>query len=61
MVLPDSPHLETFSENMLQCMKDLEKKRGIDFKAITGTYEDTPYGKDSSRLEWPVVSVLRKM
>jgi len=46
-----SPHDETFSEAMFQCVQDLEKKRGIKFKTIAVMYEDTLYGKDSSRIE----------
>jgi branched-chain amino acid transport system substrate-binding protein len=46
-----SPHDETFSEGMFQCLKDLEKKRGTQFKTIAVMYEDTLYGKDSSRIE----------
>jgi branched-chain amino acid transport system substrate-binding protein len=36
---------------MFQCLKDLEKKRGTQFKTIAVMYEDTLYGKDSSRIE----------
>jgi len=46
-----SPHDETFSEGMFQCLKDLEKKRNFKFKTIAVMYEDTLYGKDSSRIE----------
>ena len=46
-----SPHDEIFSEGMFQCLKDLEKKRGTQFKTIAVMYEDTLYGKDSSRIE----------
>jgi branched-chain amino acid transport system substrate-binding protein len=46
-----SPHDETFSEGMFSCVKDLEKKRGVEFKTIGVMYEDTLYGKDSSRIE----------
>ncbi|MDH4265599.1 MAG: ABC transporter substrate-binding protein [Deltaproteobacteria bacterium] len=46
-----SPHDETFSEGMFQCLKDLEKKKGMKFKTIAVMYEDTLYGKDSSRIE----------
>jgi branched-chain amino acid transport system substrate-binding protein len=46
-----SPHDETFSEGMFQCVKDLEKKRGAQFKTIAVMYEDTLYGKDSGRIE----------
>ena len=46
-----SPHDETFSEGMFQAVQDLEKKRGIKFKTIAVMYEDTLYGKDSSRIE----------
>ncbi len=46
-----SPHDETFSEGMFQAVKDLEKKRGTKFKTIAVMYEDTLFGKDSSRIE----------
>jgi len=46
-----SPHDETFSEGMFQAVQDLEKKRGSKFKTIAVMYEDTLYGKDSSRIE----------
>ena len=46
-----SPHDETFSEGMFQAVQDLEKKRGTKFKTIAVMYEDTLYGKDSSRIE----------
>jgi len=46
-----SPHDETFSEAMFQCLFDLEKKRNIKFKTIAVIYEDTLYGSDSSRIE----------
>lgn len=46
-----SPHDETFSEGMFQLLKDLEKQRGVKFKSIAVMYEDTLYGKDSSRIE----------
>jgi branched-chain amino acid transport system substrate-binding protein len=46
-----TPHDETFSEAMFQCLVDLEKKRGSKFKSIAVVYEDTLYGKDSSRIE----------
>ena len=46
-----SPHDETFSEGMFQALKDLEKKKNMKFQTIAVTYEDTLYGKDSSRIE----------
>jgi len=46
-----TPHDENFSEGMFQCLQDLEKKRGVRFKTIAVVYEDTLYGKDSSRIE----------
>ena len=46
-----SPHDETFSEAMFQCLKDLEKKRNVKFQTVGVMYEDTLYGKDSSRIE----------
>jgi branched-chain amino acid transport system substrate-binding protein len=46
-----SPHDETFSEGMFQLLKDLEKERSVKFKTIAVMYEDTLYGKDSSRIE----------
>jgi branched-chain amino acid transport system substrate-binding protein len=36
---------------MFQCLKDLEKKRNVKFNTIAVMYEDTLYGKDSSRIE----------
>jgi branched-chain amino acid transport system substrate-binding protein len=37
---------------MFECLKDLEKRRGAKFfKTIAVMYEDTLYGKDSSRIE----------
>jgi len=47
-----SPHDEIFSEGMFKCLIDLEKERGAKFfKTIAVMYEDTLYGKDSSRIE----------
>jgi len=46
-----SPHDETFSQAMFSCLVDLEKKRGTKFKTIAVAYEDSLYGKDSSRIE----------
>jgi len=46
-----TPHDETFSEAMFKCLVDLEKKRGNKFRTIAVVYEDTLYGKDSSRIE----------
>ena len=46
-----TPHDETFSEAMFKCLVDLEKKGGVKFKSIAVVYEDTLYGKDSSRIE----------
>jgi branched-chain amino acid transport system substrate-binding protein len=46
-----SPHDETFSEGMFKAVQDLEKKRNVKFKTIAVMYEDTLYGKDSSRIE----------
>ena len=46
-----TPHDETFSEAMFKCLVDLEKKRGTKFKTIAVAYEDSLYGKDSSRIE----------
>ena len=46
-----TPHDETFSEAMFKCLVDVEKKRGTKFKTIAVVYEDTLYGKDSSRIE----------
>jgi branched-chain amino acid transport system substrate-binding protein len=46
-----SPHDETFSEGMFQCVAELSKKRNIKFQTIAVIYEDTLYGKDSSRIE----------
>ncbi len=36
---------------MFKCLVDLEKKRGAKFKTIAVAYEDSLYGKDSSRIE----------
>jgi branched-chain amino acid transport system substrate-binding protein len=46
-----SPHDETFSEAMFECVKEYGKKKNIQFKTIAVMYEDTLYGKDSSRIE----------
>jgi len=45
-----SPHDETFSEALLKCLLDLEKKRNIKFKTFAVIYEDSLFGKDSSRI-----------
>ena len=46
-----TPHDETFSEGMFQCLQDLGKKRNVKFQTIAVMYEDTLYGKDSGRIE----------
>ena len=46
-----SPHDEIFAGSLFQCLAGLEKKRGIKFKTVGLMYEDTLYGKDSSRIE----------
>jgi branched-chain amino acid transport system substrate-binding protein len=46
-----SPHDEIFAGSLFQCLNALEKKRGIKFKTVGLMYEDTLYGKDSSRIE----------
>ena len=46
-----TPHDETFTEAMFQCIRENEKKRGLKFKTIGLMYEDTLFGKDSSRIE----------
>jgi branched-chain amino acid transport system substrate-binding protein len=46
-----SPHDEIFAGSLFACMSALEKKRGIKFKTVGILYEDTLYGKDSSRVE----------
>ena len=46
-----SPHDEIFAGSLFQCLTALEKKRGIKFKTVGLMYEDTLYGKDSSRIE----------
>jgi branched-chain amino acid transport system substrate-binding protein len=46
-----SPHDEIFAGSLFQCLSGLEKKRGIKFKTVGLMYEDTLYGKDSSRVE----------
>ena len=45
-----SPHDETFSEALLKCLGDLEKKRNIKFKTFAVIYEDSLFGKDSSTI-----------
>ncbi len=46
-----TPHDETFSEGMFNCLSDLEKKRGTKFKTFALLYDDTLFGKDSARIE----------
>jgi len=46
-----SPHDEIFAGSLFRCLSGLEKKRGIKFKTVGVMYEDTLYGKDSSRIE----------
>lgn len=46
-----TPHDETFSEGMFNCLSDLEKKRGMKFKTFGLMYDDTLFGKDSARIE----------
>jgi len=46
-----SPHDEIFAGSLFRCLNGLEKKRGIKFKTTAVMYEDTLYGKDSSRIE----------
>jgi branched-chain amino acid transport system substrate-binding protein len=46
-----TPHDETFTEAMFQCLQEIEKKRGLKFKTIAVMYEDTLFGKDSSRIQ----------
>ncbi len=46
-----TPHDETFTEGMFKALADLEKKKNVKFKTIGLMYEDTLFGKDSSRIE----------
>ncbi len=46
-----SPHDVTFSEGMFKALQDLEKKRNVKIQTVAVIYEDTLYGKDSSRIE----------
>jgi len=46
-----SPHDEIFAGSLFRCLNGLEKKKGIKFKTAAVMYEDTLYGKDSSRIE----------
>ena len=46
-----SPHDEIFAGSLFQALAGLEKKRGTKFKTVGLMYEDTLYGKDSSRIE----------
>jgi branched-chain amino acid transport system substrate-binding protein len=46
-----TPHDETFTEAMFQCLQETEKKRNIKFKTVAVMYEDTLFGKDSSRIQ----------
>ncbi|MBW2148590.1 MAG: ABC transporter substrate-binding protein [Deltaproteobacteria bacterium] len=45
-----SPHDETFSAAMFDCLKDMEKA-GAKIKTVAILHEDTLYGKDSGRIE----------
>ncbi len=45
-----SPHDETFSETMVDCLKEMEKS-GIKIQTVAMLHEDTLYGKDSGRIE----------
>jgi branched-chain amino acid transport system substrate-binding protein len=46
-----SPHDEIFAASLFKCLQGLQKKRGFKFKSVAVMYEDTLYGKDSSRIE----------
>jgi branched-chain amino acid transport system substrate-binding protein len=46
-----SPHDETFAGSLFDCLSGLEKKKGFKIKTVGIMYEDTLYGKDSSRIE----------
>ncbi len=43
--------MRLFPRRCSKCLVDLEKKRGTKFKTIAVAYEDSLYGKDSSRIE----------
>ncbi|RJQ59983.1 MAG: Leu/Ile/Val-binding protein [Desulfobacteraceae bacterium] len=45
-----SPHDDTFSDAMVQCLKEMEKS-GAKIKTAAMLHEDTLYGKDSGRIE----------
>ncbi|HYB21930.1 MAG TPA: ABC transporter substrate-binding protein [Thermodesulfobacteriota bacterium] len=49
--LRSTPHDEIFAESLFRCLNGLEKKRGAKFGTVGFMYEDTLYGKDSSRIE----------
>jgi len=46
-----TPHDETFTEAMFAFLKEYGQKNKVEFKTIAVMYEDTLYGKDSSRIE----------
>ncbi len=46
-----SPHDEHFSIVMFDFMKDLEKKRNLQFKSVAILNEDTTFGTDSARVQ----------
>jgi branched-chain amino acid transport system substrate-binding protein len=46
-----SPHDEHFSVVMFEFMKDLEKKRNVQFKSVAILNEDTTFGTDSSKVQ----------
>ena len=46
-----SPHDIHFSQVMFEFMKDLEKKRGVQFKTVAILNEDTTFGTDSAKAQ----------
>ena len=46
-----SPHDEHFSVVMFDFMKDLEKKRNVQFKSVAILNEDTTFGTDSAKVQ----------
>jgi branched-chain amino acid transport system substrate-binding protein len=46
-----SPHDEHFSIVMFDFMKDLEKKRSVQFKSVAILNEDTTFGTDSAKVQ----------
>jgi branched-chain amino acid transport system substrate-binding protein len=46
-----SPHDVTFSQVMFDFMRDLEKKRNVQFKSVSILNEDTAFGTDSAKVQ----------